>query len=232
MPPSRCSVLSRLEKNSTWVVRTIAFVFVSKLDEISDHAWAALAPRLSGKAGDVGRAGVDNWLFLNAVLWVARHGCAWRACPRALWQARHATQTQTTLGPKRDLAALVRGRAGTRPGLSDARLHRRVGSRAGSGQPKKSRVGDEALGRSCGGSSTKIHALVDARGRMLCLLLGLGQQADCDRAAELLQAAPGAVYVLADKGYDTDKVLTAVASIGAVVVIPSKRRRRIERPLD
>lgn len=56
-------------------------MFVSNLDEISDRAWAALAPHLSGKAGDVGRTGVENRLFLNAVFWVARHGCAWRALP-------------------------------------------------------------------------------------------------------------------------------------------------------
>jgi len=54
---------------------------VSNLDEISDRAWDALAPHLSGKAGDVGRTGTDNRLFLNAVFWVARHGCAWRALP-------------------------------------------------------------------------------------------------------------------------------------------------------
>ncbi|SHL33924.1 Transposase [Hymenobacter psychrotolerans DSM 18569] len=40
-----------------------------------------MAPHLSGKAGDVGRTGADNRLFLNAVFWVARHGCAWRALP-------------------------------------------------------------------------------------------------------------------------------------------------------
>ena len=54
---------------------------MSNLDEISDCAWAALAPHLSGKAGDVGRTGVDNRLFLNAVFWMAHHGCAWRALP-------------------------------------------------------------------------------------------------------------------------------------------------------
>ncbi len=51
------------------------------LDEISDRAWGALAPHLSGKAGDVGRTGGDNRRFLNAVFWLARHGCAWRALP-------------------------------------------------------------------------------------------------------------------------------------------------------
>lgn len=52
-----------------------------ELDELSDAAWEALAPHLAGKAGDVGRTGVDNRLFLNAVFWVARHGCAWRTLP-------------------------------------------------------------------------------------------------------------------------------------------------------
>lgn len=54
---------------------------MQELDELSDSAWAALAPHLAGKAGDVGRSGEDNRLFLNAVFWLARHGCAWRALP-------------------------------------------------------------------------------------------------------------------------------------------------------
>jgi transposase len=61
------------------VVRTNTFVFVHELDELSDSTWAALAPHLAGNVGDVGRGGGDNHLFLNAVFWVARHGCAWRA---------------------------------------------------------------------------------------------------------------------------------------------------------
>ena len=62
-------------------MRIITVGFVNSIDEISDRAWAALAPHLSGKEGDAGRTGVDNRLFRNAVLWVARHGCAWRALP-------------------------------------------------------------------------------------------------------------------------------------------------------
>lgn len=54
---------------------------MQELDELSDSAWAALSPHLAGKAGDVGRSGEDNRLFLNAVFWVARHGCAWWALP-------------------------------------------------------------------------------------------------------------------------------------------------------
>ena len=50
-------------------------------DELSEAAWAKISPQLAGKAGDVGRTAADNRLFLNAVLWVMRHGGTWRELP-------------------------------------------------------------------------------------------------------------------------------------------------------
>ncbi|WP_425554390.1 IS5 family transposase, partial [Hymenobacter glaciei] len=116
--------------------------------------------------------------------------------------------------------------------MGNARFASRAGPRAGSGQPKKSRVGDEALGRSRGGLPTKIHAVVDAPGNPLRVMLGPGQQADCQRAADLLPAAEGAGNVLADNAYDTDAVLAHVAAIGAQAVIPSKKNRLVQRVID
>jgi transposase len=49
--------------------------------EISVQAWVRIAPLLKGKAGDVGRSGEDNRLFINAVIWIARSGAAWRDLP-------------------------------------------------------------------------------------------------------------------------------------------------------
>ena len=74
--------------------------------------------------------------------------------------------------------------------------------------------------------------MVDALGNPLRLLLGPGQQADCQRAAELLAAVPGTGNVLGDKGYDTNAVVADVEALGAQVVIPSKKNRRAERPID
>lgn len=103
-----------------------------------------------------------------------------------------------------------------------------MGQRAG----KKKRAGDEALGRSRGGLTTKLHAAVDEAGRPHALLLGPGQQADCTRALELLDAVGPVRYVLADKGYDTNAIVEAVEKAGAEVVIPSKKNRTSCRLID
>lgn len=49
--------------------------------EISDADWKRIETLLKGKVGDVGRSGTDNRLFINAVVWVARSGAAWRDLP-------------------------------------------------------------------------------------------------------------------------------------------------------
>ena len=49
--------------------------------ELSEAQWARMAPLLPGKAGDPGRTGTDNRLFVNGVLWVLRSGAHWRDLP-------------------------------------------------------------------------------------------------------------------------------------------------------
>lgn len=48
---------------------------------LRDDSWERIEPMLPGKAGDPGRSGSDNRLFVEAVLWVARTGCPWRDLP-------------------------------------------------------------------------------------------------------------------------------------------------------
>ena len=49
--------------------------------EITDQQWQRIAHLLPGKVGHVGRSAVDNRLFINAVLWIARSGAPWRDVP-------------------------------------------------------------------------------------------------------------------------------------------------------
>ena len=50
--------------------------------EISDIDWVRIEPLMKGKPGDVGRSSVDNWLFINALVRIARSGAAWRDLPQ------------------------------------------------------------------------------------------------------------------------------------------------------
>jgi transposase len=60
------------------------------------------------------------------------------------------------------------------------------------------------LGRSRGGLTTKIHALVDGNGLPLELVLTPGQAGDCPVAERLLGHLHEGTIVLADKAYDAD----------------------------
>jgi transposase len=50
---------------------------------LCDDQWLRIEPMLHGKAGDRGRSGADNRLFVEAVLWMARTGAPWRDLPLA-----------------------------------------------------------------------------------------------------------------------------------------------------
>jgi transposase len=87
------------------------------------------------------------------------------------------------------------------------------------------------MGKSCGGLSTKIHAAVEALGNPVRLLLTAGQTSEYTQA-EALIAGFEAGYVLADKGYDSDAFVSAIAESQATPVIPLKKNRKAPRDFD
>jgi transposase len=96
--------------------------------------------------------------------------------------------------------------------------------------PKKD--DDQAIGRSKGGLSTKIHALVDALGNPLCFLLTQGQIHDLIGADALLPQMASNVLI-ADKAYDADeRVRNPLAGAGKATVIPPRKHRTAPRPFD
>lgn len=89
-------------------------------------------------------------------------------------------------------------------------------------QPLKGGSEDRCIGRSRGGLTTKIHALVDAEGRPVRLELSRGQAADAPRAASFLETVEPSATVLADKAYDTDGIRSLVASKEALGEHPAE----------
>jgi putative transposase len=89
-------------------------------------------------------------------------------------------------------------------------------------------------GRGRGGLSTKVHAAVDRRGRLLRLALTPGHKGDCPQAEGLLEGlARGTVgHVIADAAYDSDALREHVRGPGAGCRIRPNPTRKNKKRCD
>lgn len=86
------------------------------------------------------------------------------------------------------------------------------------------------MGRSRGGLTTKIHAIVNALGLLIDLVLSEGQAWDGHYANGLFGHLQPRTLVLADRPYDADVIRAAIASKDAWANIPPMLQRRF-RPV-
>jgi hypothetical protein len=101
----------------------------------------------------------------------------------------------------------------SRQRIHDDRRHHRARSPAQRRGAKKN--GEQAIGRSRGGLTTKIHVLVDALGNPVEVMLTPGQAHDLTCAQPLLdQADPQAL--IGDKAYDADPLIDILTSGGSI----------------
>jgi transposase len=151
-------------------------------------------------------------IFVDAVHWIMRTGAQWRDLPdkfgkwntifkrfarwsdRGVWNNLH-----TYFIEEPDMEWLLIDSTVTRAHPCAAGAPKKDG-----GQEK------QALGRSVGGFSTKIHAAVDALGNPLRLLLTGGQRGDATQAIPLLEGFDFS-GVMADRGYDANDILDFIA---------------------
>lgn len=75
---------------------------------------------------------------------------------------------------------------------------------------------DEAIGKSRGGSTTKIHLAVDSGGLPVYFEISGGQINDIIHAQSLVSAAPKSCSVTADKGYDSDNFRAFISKRPAI----------------
>ena len=83
----------------------------------------------------------------------------------------------------------------------------------------------QSIGRSRGGLTSKIHAVVDGSGLPVRLALTPGEAHDNRLAAKLLSGLKSGSMLLADRGYDADWIRALVRQRGAWANIPPKRNR-------
>ena len=93
-------------------------------------------------------------------------------------------------------------------------------------EPGKRGEQKQAIGRSRGGRNTKVHALADARGRLLAILLTGGEAHDCPVAERLIAIGKASKRLIADKAYDSAELRLWLNDRGTKPVIPNRSNRK------
>ena len=106
---------------------------------------------------------------------------------------------------------------------ADDRLHPRQGASLGIGRKRGEQK--QAVGRSRGGRNTKIHALADAKGRLIAILLTGGEAHDCPVAERLIRRVKPPKRMLGDKAYDSADLREELDERGTKPVIPNRTNR-------
>ncbi|MGV8947829.1 MAG: IS5 family transposase [Candidatus Paracaedibacter sp.] len=99
-----------------------------------------------------------------------------------------------------------------------------------SGYQKDSKE-EQELGRSKGGFTAKIHALVDALGLPIRFILTPGQSNEIKQAPKLIEGITQA-NILGDKAFDSDDFINQILSQSCQAVMPPRSNRKVQRQVD
>jgi transposase len=193
----------------------------------TDERWALVAPFVEqvmrrGPKGNARR-------FLEAIAWILRSGAPWRDLAKDLgpWERVYRRYRRWALaGTWERLRRALSLTTAFRFLLVDSTIVKAHPHAAGALKG----AGRQVLGRSRGGFTTKLHAVVTERGELVRYVVTGGEVADITQARGLVRHRSSAV--LGDRAYDSNACLAHVEALGAKAVIPSRRNRREPRELD
>ena len=199
---------------------------------LRDDQFARIEQLLPGRPGYVGRnSDRGNRLFVEAVIWKFRTGVPWRDMPTRFgaWKNIHTRFSRwATKAVWESLFKALADDPDNEYAMIDATIVRAHQHSAGA---RKNKGVNQAIGRSRGGLTTKIHMIVDALGNPLAFSLTGGQVHDITQA-ETLTAQVQPEAVLGDKGYDADSYIASLKAPAIQPIIPPKANRKNKRDCD
>ena len=197
--------------------------------ELTEEQWNRIQALLPSDQARGSFRPLPNRDVVNAILWILRSGAPWRDLPARYpnWKSVHTRFLRwSRAGVWNRALETMAVDADDEVAIIDASIVRVHMDAVGG---KKN--GSEQVGRSRGGQTTKIHAVVDGLGNPTAVALTEGQVHDVTQATEMLKDARNR-WVLADKAYDSSAVVAQIDLQGSTAVIPPRRGRLIERPYD
>ncbi|MFD5205440.1 IS5 family transposase [Streptomyces anulatus] len=219
--------------------------------ELTDAAWGRIEPLLPQVDGR-GRPWRDHRQVVNGVLWRLRTGAPWRDLPErygpwqtvyerfARWEADGTwAKLLEHVQVRDDAAGRVEWTVAVDSTVNRANQHaagaRKRGTWTGTKleDPGRSQA-CQALGRSRGGLTTKVHFAVDGRGLPLSIVLTPGNVNDATAFADVLngvrtpRAGTGRPRttpdrVLGDKAYSSRAIRHLLRRRGIAATIPERR---------
>jgi len=169
--------------------------------------------------------------FIEAIYYACRSGCQWRLLPiyYGNWRAVHKRFKQWS---KHNIWKKLFENFQEDPDMEwamiDSTVVRAHACAAGFGKKTQER---EALGRSKGGFTTKIHALVDALGNPLRFVLTARQRHDTTQAKNLIAYIVN-TSIIGDTAYDADHFIENIKNQQSRPEIPSRKNRKQPRNYD
>jgi transposase len=198
---------------------------------VSNGQWARIAPAIAA-ATRRGPKGRDDRGFFEAILWILRTGAPWRDLPHAFgnWSRSYRRFRRWALAGRWEMLRQTLRRSPPELLLIDSTIVKAHPRAAGAlrslgGQTR------QALGRSRGGLTTKVHAAVSERGELVRYVITPGQVSDVTHACWLIHGQEGAA-VIGDRAYDSNAVIDRIEACGQAAVIPSRSNRKVVRAID
>lgn len=189
---------------------------------LTESEWSIIQPILPNKPRGIPR--VDDRQVLNGIFWVLRSGAPWRDLPDCYGPyttCYNRFNRWRKAGIWDEILSVVADADEAHVQMLDSTIVRVHKHGACIKKDKRN-----CTGRSRGGLTTKIHAVVDAKGLPVCLALSAGQDHDSRLATELLTGLSHNSVLLADRAYDSDAIREYVRKRGAWANIPPKRNRK------
>ncbi|MEZ5772420.1 MAG: IS5 family transposase [Defluviimonas denitrificans] len=192
---------------------------------LTDRQWLAIEPLCPGGVAAPGRTGNDTRLFLEAVLWIVRTDAPWRDLPQEFgnW---NSTFRRFRRWVQADVFKGIFDALSDDPDMEYAMIDATIVKVHRHGMGAKGGPQSQAIGKSKGGWTTKILALVDALGNLVRFVLMPANRYDTVGVAPLIRGVEfGAL--LADKAFDSNWIIADMNERGAKIVI-SQRPQRLE----